>query len=798
VADRGARADAPGSLGGLTETTLPAPVPTPTNGLSEADAQRLLAERGPPPPPPTSRSTRSIVIANVFTFFNLILGVLGVLTLAFGDWRDALFLGIIVANAGIGIAQELRAKRALDRLAALVAPNAKVVRDGDVRAVDVDQVLPGDLVRVEAGDQVVADGVLESSESLALDESILTGESALVARRRGDELRSGSFAAEGAGTYLVHGVGEDSYAQRIAGEAREFRHPRSPLERALNRLLIVVVAIMLPLGTILVYSLWQRDEPIGDAVTVAVAGIVTLVPEGLILLASLTFAAAALQLARRGALAQQLNAIESLASVDVLCLDKTGTLTEPRLRVVALEPAPGVEREELADALGRFAASAPARNATLAAIGEAHPGEAEEPLEHAPFSSRRRWSGLRLGDKRYVLGAPELMPLGDLEQLVKRETAAGRRVLAFGLASRSLEADGDEPPPTELLGLIVLAEELRPQARATVEFFQSQGIELKVLSGDAPETVAAIARDAGIPVEYAIDASREEPTPDAVVVGRISPEGKRQLVEALRQRGRYVAMVGDGVNDVPALKAARLAIAQGSGSEMARSVADVVLVQGDFAAVPRMVAEGRKILRNVQRVAKLFVTKSAFAAFLILLIGVTETEYPLLPRHLTLVATLTVGVPGFFLALAPSSGPWATTRFLRDVARFAIPAGTAAALGVLAAYHFALSVVRLPLGEARTVATSVLVLVGLYLVLALEASGRRRAVAVGTLCGALFLLYAVVLAVGGLRDFFELAVPGFWSTVAILGGAGIAISGLVLTDERFVPSIGSEEDAGVS
>jgi cation-transporting P-type ATPase E len=331
-----------------------------------------------------------------------------------------------------------------------------------------------------------------------------------------------------------------------------------------------------------------------------------------------------------------------------------------------------------------------------------------------------------------------------------------------------------------------------------VEFFQREGVELKVLSGDAPHTVAAIARDAGIAVDEPVDASREEPSPDAVVVGRISPEGKRKLVESLRARGRYVAMVGDGVNDVPALKAARLGIAQGSGSEMARSVADVVLVGGDFAAVPRMVAEGRKILRNVQRVTKLFVTKSAFAAFLILLIGVTETEYPLLPRHLTLVALLTVGVPGFFLALAPSSGPWRTERFLREVARFAIPAGTAAALGLLAAYHFALSVVRLPLVEARTVATTVLMIVGLYLVVALEGSERRRSIAVGALCAGLFVVFVAVLASGGLRDFFELVVPGAWAVIAILGGAGIAISGLVLTDERFVPRLRKEEGATVS
>ncbi len=716
--------------------------------------------------------------------------MLGVLTLVFGDWRDALFLGIIVANSGIGIAQELRAKRALDRLAALVAPNATVVRDGEPRKVAVDEVLPGDLVRVQAGDQVVADGVLADSEALALDESILTGESRPVIRDRGEEVRSGSFAVEGAGAYSVTGVGDDSYAQRIAGEAREFRHPRSPLERAINRLLFVLVGIMIPLGTILVYSLRERD--VEDGVTVAVAGIVTLVPEGLVLLASLTFAAAALQLSRRGALAQQLNAIESLASVDVLCLDKTGTLTEPRLRVVDLQPVEGTEREELAAALARFAASSPAKNATLSAIGDARPADPEEPLEHAPFSSHRRWSGVRLGEQRYVLGAPELFPLDlILGGRAAREADAGRRVLAFGTSSQPLSADGDGSPGTLTpLGLVVLSEELRARTRATVEFFRAEGVELKVLSGDAPDTVAAIARDAGIAVDGVVDASREEPTPDATVVGRISPDGKRKLVEALSERGRYVAMVGDGVNDVPALKAARLAIVQGTGSEMARSVADVVLVHGDFAAVPAMVSEGRKILRNVQRVAKLFVAKSAFAAFLILLIGVTETAYPLLPRHLTLAATLTIGVPGLFLALAPSSGPWRTERFLREIARFAIPAGTAAGLGVLAAYHFALDVARLPLVEARTVATSVLVVVGLYLVLALEASGRRRAIAVGALCLGLLAIYGVVLSLGGLRDFFELVVPGVWGWVAIPFGAGLTIAGLMLTDERFVPNVG--------
>ena len=741
-------------------------------GLTEAEAQRRLAARGPVLPAASSRSTASIVRANVFTVFNAILIAMGVLTLAFGAWQDALFLAIVIANTGIGIAQELRAKRKLDELAALVAPHATVVRDGQAREVAVEDVVEGDLVRIEAGDQVVADGTLEEAAGLRLDESILTGESRPVERGPGDEARSGSFAVEGAGTFVVTAVGDASYAQRIAGEARQFRHPRSPLERALNRLLLILVAVMVPLGTIFVYSLWQRDVPIREAVTTAVAGIVTLIPEGLVLLLSLTFAAAALQLARRGALAQQLNATESLAAVDVLCLDKTGTLTHPGLRVVAIEP------ESIAEPLGRFAASSPAQNATLRAIADAVPAEAAAVEDYEPFSSDRRYSALTIEGEHWRLGAPELFDLDVLGDRAAAEREAGRRVLAFG-NGRAAQ------------GLVVLAEELRGDARSTVEFFRREGVELRVISGDNPDTVAAIARDAGIPVDRVVDASVEEPALDATVIGRISPEGKKAYVERLRDSGRYVAMVGDGVNDVPALKAARLAIAQGSGSEMARSVADVVLVGGDFASVPSMVGEGRKILRNVQRVAKLFVTKSAFAAFLILLIGLTETAYPLLPRHLTLAATLTIGIPGFFLALGPSEGSWSTAGFLREVARFAIPAGTAAALGVLSAYHFALSVAQLPLVEARTVATSVLVLVGLYFVLVLEKAGtRRRRNAVGALCAAMLLLYVLTLSLAGMRDFFDLVVPGFWSLVAIALGTSLTITGLVFTDDRFVADLG--------
>jgi cation-transporting P-type ATPase E len=768
-------------------------------GLTEAEAARRLQARGKPPRPRTSRSYLSIVRANVFTVFNLILAVAGAVTLIYGQWQDALFLLILVLNTGIGIFQEVRAKRALDKLAALVAPTATVVRDGAPRRVGVDGLVVGDVARAQAGDQIVADGNVVSTNGFTVDESILTGESRPVVRDPGEEVRSGSFVADGLGEYEVTAVGEESYAFRITGEARSFRHPRSPLERALNYLLFSLVAVMVPLGLVLGYALWHRRTPLSEAVPTAVAAVVTIVPEGLILLTSLAFAVGALRMARRGALAQQLNALESLASVNLVCTDKTGTLTEPEPHVLGAVPAAGVEQAELERVLASYAASAASRTSTLDSIRAAFDAAPEQPTAEVPFASSRRWSAVELKDGRYVIGAPELFELSELQERAESDAAQGRRVVAVGTTETALGTVGpnDRPPgDLKLLGIVVIGERLRRQARETVEYFLSQGVDLLVLSGDRPETVAAIAREAGIPERGpALDGTQLPEADEALaetlkstsVIGRISPEGKRRVVETLRNQGRYVAMLGDGVNDVPALKASRLAIAQGSGTQMARSVSDLVLVRGDFGVVPPMVVEGRKILRNLTRVSKLFVTKSAFAVFLIVSIGLTPTAYPLLPRHLSLAASLTIGIPGFFLALAPSVGSYQVKGFLRDVFRFAVPAGTAVGLGVLSSYTFVLQVLGRPLDEARTVATTVLVIVGLYLILALEASTPRRGAWVSILCLVLGGLYVVVLIFPFSRDFYALDVPSVLSFLSAVGGSILAIGGLALTDDRFIP-----------
>jgi magnesium-transporting ATPase (P-type) len=781
----------------LSETASPTGTAPLTSGLSEAEARQRLEARGKPRKPPTSRSYWTIVRANLFTLPNNILLVLGVVTIALGELADALFLGVVAANAGIGSFQEIRAKKALDRLSALIKPVARVVRGGEERPVDVSEVVVGDLVRVEPGDQVVADGTIVTGESLRLDESILTGESRSVDKTVGDEVLSGSFVVEGVGAYAATAVGEDSYSEKLVGEARTFRHPTSPLQRGVNRLVVTLAVLAVPLVGALVISLVLRNTPFDEGLPTVVAGAVNMVPEGLILLTSIVYVTGALKLSRRGILTQQLNGIESLASADVVCTDKTGTLTEARLRVVSVTPAGEADGQELETEIGRFAASSEVKNGTIEALEAAYPVDAATPSAQVPFSSRWKWSALELDDGCYVLGAPELFELGPLERAVAADAESGRRVVAFARGPAALA--GVDPlagPPSgaRLAGLITLAEELRPNIRDTVGYFREQEVELKVLSGDSPVTVGAIAADVGIDSKGPPADGRDLPGDQeglqrlldgTAVIGRISPDGKKRIVEALRDEGRYVGMLGDGVNDVPALKASRIAIAQGSGSQMARTVSDLVLVEGDFGSVPKAVGEGRQILRNMQRVSKLFTTKCLFGALTILTLGLTPIEYPFLPRHLSLASFFTLGVPTFILALAPSDGPWRLTTYVRDVVSFSARAAVGVAAGVATAFVVGLEARGLELEEARTVAVSVFVVASLYVVFALEATSARRARWVGALCAGLVGCYVVAIAIPPIRRLFELVLPS--GEVLWLIALGIAISLVVLTVVRVIP-----------
>ncbi|HEY2717515.1 MAG TPA: HAD-IC family P-type ATPase, partial [Solirubrobacterales bacterium] len=671
------------------------------NGLSSAEAKERLRKLGPPPET-SSRSTASIIAGNVFTLFNAIIAIFFVLDLGLGLYADSLFGLIAVINSYIGIRQELKAKATLDELAVLVAPHARVVRDGAMAELLATEVVPGDLVAIGPGDQLVADGEVSSSRGLTVDESMLTGEADGIRKEAGDRVLSGSFVISGSGHYAVDAVREQSYAGRLAGEARTFRHPPSPLQEEVNRVIIFSTYLMLPLAVLLLLSLNIRAVGLQDAAQTATAGLVTLIPEGLVLLMSVTFAVAAVRLAKRETLVQQMSATESLAAVDTICVDKTGTLTEGELRLAGVEFAEGVDRGESERALGRFAASAGERNRTLETIAERYPGEAGAVRSEVPFSSEWKWSGLAIangsGTSTYVLGAPDILaeagaltlPPG-LARKLEEETAAGRRVVAFGESAEALPADPAAATAPRLvpLALVVLEETLRPDAAETIAFMREQEVDLKLISGDAAATVTAVAYAVGVPREAGVVEGPDLPDdPEALaavalantIFCRIKPEQKRDLVSALAASGRYAAMIGDGVNDVPALKRARMAVAMGSGAPVTKGVADVVLLKDEFARLPQAVGEGRRIARNIHRLGRLYLTKTVYAAALIVLVAIPGFAFPFLPRHLTLAAFLTIGIPSFVLALAPSDGPLYRGRLLRALAAFAVPAGLATAL----------------------------------------------------------------------------------------------------------------------
>lgn len=775
-------------------------------GLSASEAAARLHRLGPPAET-SSRSTASIVAGNVFTLFNAIIGVFFVLDLALGLYADSLFGLIAVINSYIGIRQELKAKAVLDELAVLVAPHARVVRDGAVVELLATEVVPGDVVAIGPGDQLVADGEVIASRGMTLDESLLTGEADGIQKSAGERVLSGSFCVSGSGHFRVDAVRGDSYAGRLAGEAQAFRHPPSPLQEEVNRVIVACSYAMLPLAAILILTLNVRSVSLDEAAQTATAGLVTLIPEGLVLLMSVTFAVAAVRLARRDTLVQQMSASESLAAVDTICVDKTGTLTEGELRLAGVEFAEGVDPALGAATLARFAASAGERNRTLETIAARYPGEPARVSAEVPFSSEWKWSGLALVDGAasgtYVLGAPDVLadcgaltlPPG-LARKLEQETAAGRRVVAFGRSGEALPRDPGAAAAPRLapLALVVLEETLRPDAAETIAVMREQEVDLKLISGDARATVTAVAYAVGVPRDAGVIEGPDLPEDPRelsraalanTIFCRIKPEQKKALVNALVEAGRYVAMIGDGVNDVPALKRARMAVAMGSGAQVTKGVADVVLLKDQFSRLPEAVGEGRRIARNIHRLGRLYLTKTVYAAALILLVAVPGFAFPFLPRHLTLAALLTIGIPSFVLALAPSDGPLYRGRLLRALAAFAVPAGLATAIGSILSFFLVDTVAGASLEAGRTAATTTLIVLGLAFVLLLERGPGREHIAIQSymlaLVAGLGALYALILAIGPVRDFFQMELLNAteWFLAMLAAAIGLTIASLL-------------------
>jgi magnesium-transporting ATPase (P-type) len=771
-------------------------------GLPSAEAEKRLRKLGPPPEN-SSRSTASIVASNVFTLFNGIIGAFFVLDIGLGLYADSIFGLIAVLNSYIGIRQELKAKRILDELAVLVAPHAKVVRDGRAVELLATEVVPGDVIELVPGDQLVADGEAISSRGMTLDESMLTGESDGVRKGEGDRVLSGSFCTSGSGLYLVDAVREESYAGKLSGEAKTFRHPPSPLQSEVNRVIVACVYLMLPLAVLLILTLKLRNVGLEEAAQTATAGLITLIPEGMVLLMSVTFAVAAVRLAKKDTLVQQISASESLASVDTICVDKTGTLTDGELRLAGVEIAPGVDEASAEAALGRFAASAGERNRTLETIAERFPGGAGPVEAEVPFSSEWKWSGLTSGGTTYMLGAPDILAEAgalelpaELAAKLEEHTAAGRRVVAFGESKQGLPNDpaSEKPPLLTPVALIVLEETLRPDAAATIATMREEDVDLKLISGDARATVTAVAYGVGVPRDAGVVEGGELPDDPQQLAAvaqkntifcRIKPEQKKALVAALSDSGRYTAMIGDGVNDVPALKRARMAVAMGSGAQVTKGVADVVLLKDEFSRLPEAVGEGRRIARNVHRLGRLYLTKTVYAAALILLVAVPGFAFPFLPRHLTVAAFLTIGIPSFVLALAPSDGPLYRGRLLGALAGFAVPAGLATALGSILSFFLVDTVAGGSLEAGRTAATTTLIVLGLSFVLLLERGPGREHIAIQSymlaLIAGLGALFALGLAAPPVREFFEMVLLSAiqWFLALLSAAVGLTIASLL-------------------
>lgn len=628
--------------------------------LSTEEARRLAAQgKANIPPKNASKSVWQIWLSNLFTFYNMLNIVLAVLVATTGIYRNMLFLGIVICNFFIGTIQELRAKRTLDKLSVLTAPTARVIRDGAETVLPCRELVLGDVIILGAGDQVTADGTVLGGEA-SVNESLLTGESDPMPKSAGSRLFSGSFVVSGECAAVLTAVGADSYAEKLTEQARRRPTEKSVLKNTMIKIIKGVSAFIVPMGIItFVNHYFVHHAGYADSMISTVASMVGMIPDGLYLLTSMSFAVGAVRLAQRRTLTQQLYSLESLARADVLCLDKTGTITTGRMRV---KSAVSLSGDNIGAIAAEIYAHVPADNATAKAITEAFgSAAAEKAATHVlPFSSAYKYTAVSFGDEAYMLGAPEFV-LGDAfpSELARAEeySADGTRVLVLCSAKQ----DGKLYKADKPLGFILIEDEIRPGAAETFEYFRKNDVEIKVISGDNPAAVAAIAKKAGISgAESYVDASRlsdEElaaAAPHTAVFGRVSPEQKRVLVHALQAAGHTVGMTGDGVNDVLALKDADCSVAMASGAQAACHAAQLVLLDSDFSVMPDVVLEGRRVINNIQRAASLFLMKTMYSSALAALLLFVPLQYPFAPIHLTLIGAVASGIPGVVLALEPN------------------------------------------------------------------------------------------------------------------------------------------------
>ncbi len=679
-----------------------------TGGLTDAEvAQRVADGKSNAVTERATRSVAAIVRANVFTRINAILGVLLLIVLATGSVINGMFGLLIIANSVIGMIQEIRAKQTLDRLAIIGQAKPLVRRQSGARALPPGDVVLDDIIELGPGDQVVVDGEIVEEANLEIDESLLTGEADPITKDSGDPVMSGSFVVAGTGAYRATKVGPHAYAAKLAEQASKFTLVKSELRNGINRILQFITYLLVPTGLLTIYTqLFTTHAGWRQSVLRMVGALVPMVPEGLVLMTSIAFAVGVIRLGRRRCLVQELPAIEGLARVDVVCADKTGTLTESGMRVSGVEELETAPRpDSLADVLAALAAADPRPNASMQAIAEAYqrsPGWIA--TSTAPFKSATKWSGVSYRDHgNWVIGAADVLldPGSAAAEQAERIGAMGLRVLLVGAGDVAVDHP-DAPGHVTPVALVVLEQKVRPDARETLDYFAGQGVSVKVLSGDNAVSVGAVAGKLGLGGET-MDARQLPSDPrelaDALdthtTFGRVRPDQKRAIVHALQAHGHTVAMTGDGVNDVLALKDADIGVAMGAGSPASRAVAQIVLLDNRFATLPYVVGEGRRVIGNIERVANLFLTKTVYSVLLALLVGIEclfskvlradPLLYPFQPIHVTIAAWFTIGIPSFILSLAPNNER-AYPGFVRRVLTSALPSGLVVGVATFASY----------------------------------------------------------------------------------------------------------------
>jgi cation-transporting ATPase E len=784
---------------------------TVATGLTDADVAKRVAEgKTNDVPTRAARSVSDIVRGNVFTRINAILGVLLVIVLSTGSVINGLFGLLIIANSAIGIIQELRAKQTLDRLAIVGQAKPLVRRQSGTAALLPSEVVLGDVIEIGPGDQIVVDGEVLEENNLEVDESLLTGEADPMAKDAGDTVMSGSFVVAGSGAYRATKVGREAYAAKLSEEASKFTLVKSELRSGINKILQFITYLLWPAGLLTIYTqLFTTDVGWRRAVLAMVGALVPMVPEGLVLMTSIAFAVGVVRLGRRQCLVNELPAIEGLARVDVVCADKTGTLTENGMRVSDLKK---LDERAVADILAQLASDDARPNASVQAIAEAYkmpPGWTATAT--APFKSSTKWSGASYGEHgNWVIGAPDVLlePVSAAAEEAEQIGSLGLRVLLLG--SSDVPVDHPDAPGTVTpAALVVLEQRVRPDARDTLDYFASQKVSVKVISGDNAVSVGAVAGSLGLEGET-MDARQlpdeaeqlADTLEEYTTFGRVRPDQKRAMVHALQSRGHTVAMTGDGVNDVLALKDADIGVAMGSGSSASRAVAQIVLLDNKFATLPHVVGEGRRVIGNIERVSNLFLTKTVYSVLLAVLVGLAGLSakifgsdpllFPFQPIHVTIAAWFTIGIPAFVLSLAPNNER-AHRGFVRRVMTSALPSGVvvgvATFISYLAAYQ-GRAATEIEQTQASTAALITLLVTMVWVLAVVARPYEWWRVALVALSG---LAYVVIFSIPMAQKTFMLdssniALTSMALGIGLLGAAAIEViwwvQGRILGERR--------------